>query len=175
MDRSGDGGNRLLRHFQQRPHTIAALIPIISCAVGVASASAPGSSSSTIVAAAPAHVDAGDVLRRREAGGEDDRVDLPQPAVDGRDSGGGDALDALGHQLQVLAVEGGVVVVREQRPLCAEGVLRPQLLAQLRILYRLPVLVALALEVGDRVRMSGNLGRNGTKRLNLDRDSLVIL
>ena len=31
------------------------------------------------------------------------------------------------------------------------------------------------IEVGDNVRVSGQLGRNGTKRLNLDRDSLEIL
>ena len=31
------------------------------------------------------------------------------------------------------------------------------------------------IEVGDRIRVSGQLGRNGTKRLNLDRDSLEIL
>ena len=31
------------------------------------------------------------------------------------------------------------------------------------------------IEVGDHVRVSGQLGRNGTKRLNLDRDSLEIL
>ena len=28
------------------------------------------------------------------------------------------------------------------------------------------------IEVGDRIRISGHLGRNGTKRLELDRDSL---
>ena len=31
------------------------------------------------------------------------------------------------------------------------------------------------IEVGDHIRISGQLGRNGTKRLNLDRDSLEIL
>ena len=31
------------------------------------------------------------------------------------------------------------------------------------------------IEVGDRIKVSGQLGRNGTKRLNLDRDSLEIL
>jgi hypothetical protein len=31
------------------------------------------------------------------------------------------------------------------------------------------------IEVGDHIRISGQLGRNGTKRLNLDRESLEIL
>jgi len=31
------------------------------------------------------------------------------------------------------------------------------------------------IEVGDHIRVSGQLGRNGTKRLNLDRDSLEVL
>jgi len=31
------------------------------------------------------------------------------------------------------------------------------------------------IKVGDNIRISGQLGRNGTKRLNLDRDSLQIL
>ena len=31
------------------------------------------------------------------------------------------------------------------------------------------------IEVGDHIRVSGQLGRNGTKRLNLDRDSLQVL
>ena len=30
-------------------------------------------------------------------------------------------------------------------------------------------------EVGDRIRISGHLGRNGTRRLELDRESLDIL
>jgi len=31
------------------------------------------------------------------------------------------------------------------------------------------------IEVGDNIRVSGQLGRNGIRRLNLDRDSLQIL
>ena len=31
------------------------------------------------------------------------------------------------------------------------------------------------IELGDRIRVSGHLGRDGTKRLNLDRDSLEII
>ena len=31
------------------------------------------------------------------------------------------------------------------------------------------------IELGDHIKVSGNLGRGGTKRLNLDRDSLEIL
>ena len=81
------------------------------------------------------HVDRRQVLRRREAGREDDRVDLAVDAVLGDDTVRGDARDRLGDELQVGLVERRVVEVREQRPLAAVRVRRAELAPHLGIAH----------------------------------------
>ena len=89
-----------------------------------------------VAAVAPDDVDRRQVLRRREAGGDDDRVDLALDAVGGDDAVLGDARDRVGDELEVRLVERRVVDVREQRPLAAERMRRPELAPHLGIVAR---------------------------------------
>ncbi len=85
---------------------------------------------------ATGHVDGRQVLRRREAGGEDDRVERTNAPVGRHDGMLGDPFDGLGDQLEVGLVEGGVVHVRRQRTLAPVRMGRSQLVAYLGILDR---------------------------------------
>ena len=73
--------------------------------------------------APPGDVDRGQVLRGREARGDDQRVDAALPSVDCLDRLGFEPFDRVRDQLEIGPVEGRVVVVREERPLAAEWML----------------------------------------------------
>jgi hypothetical protein len=80
-------------------------------------------------ATAPDHVDRREVLRGREPGRHDDRVDHALAPVVGDDARRGDAHDVVSDELEVRFVERRVVRVRHERPLAAVGVRWTQLLA----------------------------------------------
>ena len=79
---------------------------------------------------------AGDLHREHEvvgleAGRPDQAVDLVQPAVGGPQALRLDALDRLGHELDVRALQRRQVVGAEEDPLAPEGVVRPGFAAHL--------------------------------------------
>ena len=73
------------------------------------------------------------LLGRVEAGGHDDRVDLALGAVGRHDAGRGDRADPVGDQVDVVGVEGRVVVVGDQDALAADLEVRRDRLAQGRV------------------------------------------
>src|SRR5688500_6083382 len=66
------------------------------------------------------------LLRRQEAGREDDRVHRMQDPIGSDDAFRADALDRLGDQTDVLAIERRQIVVRDRRPLAAETIARQE-------------------------------------------------
>src|SRR3954452_4646032 len=107
-----------------------------------------------VLAADAGRLDRGHVagLEDLEAGGEDEDVDVMLDAVAGLHAGRGDLLDRRRLQRDVVAVERRQVLVVEARPLAPQAVLRPELLARLRVLdLRVEVLLELALaELAER-------------------------
>ncbi len=69
-----------------------------------------------------------------EAGGDDDGIDFADGAVLRDHRVGRDLGDAVGHQVDVVLREGGVVVVRDQHALAADLEVRRDLLAQILVL-----------------------------------------
>src|SRR5699024_3156269 len=65
-----------------------------------------------------------------EAGGDDEGVDIALGAVGGDDRMRTHLADAVGDHIDVGPVEGGVVVVRDEHPLAADGEVRGDLLPQ---------------------------------------------
>ena len=82
--------------------------------------------------AAPVHLQRQHELVRLEAGAVDDAVDLALDAVGGDGAALADALDVLGDQLDVRALQRRQPVRREQDALAAEGIVGPDLLAAAR-------------------------------------------
>src|SRR4051812_37661339 len=83
---------------------------------------------------------------RREAGGEDDRVELARGAVGGPDRVPLYALDPVRHDLRVRGGDRRIPVARQQHALAPDRVVRRQLLAELRVLH-----LVTQLRLGDRL------------------------
>ena len=79
-------------------------------------------------------------MRHVEAGGTHQHIDRPFAAIGGDDAVRGDALDALGHQLDVRSAQGGVEVVGVDDAFAAQRVGRRELLAQ-AVVPNLPLAV----------------------------------
>ncbi len=104
---------------------------------------------------------AGEVLGDREVGGvepggDDDRVHFALDAVAGDDPGGGHALDSVGDQVDVVAVQRRVVGVGDEDPLAADPVVGGDLLAQPRVGD-----AAADVEPGHLLGRPGQLGLEG--------------
>src|SRR6266699_2768980 len=67
--------------------------------------------------ASPDDVDRREVLRGREAGGEDDRVYIALDLVDRHDAIRGEVVDGVGHELDVVPLQGWIPLVRRQTAL----------------------------------------------------------
>ncbi|MNQ45450.1 hypothetical protein D3C85_592330 [compost metagenome] len=91
-----------------------------------------------------------------EAGAEDDGVDLAFLAVGGDDAARADFLDTVGDHVDVRLGQRRVVVVGDQHPLAAHGVVRGDLGAQHRVLDR-----ALDVARGDQLGQLHHPGRQG--------------
>ena len=104
-------------------------------------------------------------LGRVEAGGDHEHVDLALGPVGRDDRAAGDLRDRVGHEVDVVGGEGGVVVVGDQDALAAEREVRGDLLAQLGVLDPLPDVVERLLLRGSgdlrpqRERRDGDLLR----------------